>query len=45
MKPTIGRWLACLGNWIIDLGLTIREVGKAAAYARSHPTEIPKHED
>ncbi len=44
MKTAVGRFLTRVGNWIIDFGTVVREVGKAAAYARTHPTEIPKHD-
>jgi hypothetical protein len=34
-----------LWNWLLDAVRQIREVAKAAAYARQHPTELSKNHD
>lgn len=31
--------------WLTDLAHAVREIAKAVAYSRTHPTELPKHED
>ena len=31
-------------TWLRDLVITIREIAKAVAYARSHPHDPPKHD-
>lgn len=44
MKTRIGQFLIIVGNWIVDLGVSMREVREAVAYARTHPTEVPDHD-
>jgi hypothetical protein len=44
MKSRFGRLLTKVGSWIVDFGVTVREIGDAVAYARSHPTEVPDHD-
>lgn len=30
-------------QWLVDLAHAVREIAKAAAHARSHPSEPPEH--
>lgn len=32
-------------QWLRDFVIVVREIAKAVAYSRSHPSEPPKHED
>jgi len=40
MKIRFGHFLIRVGHWLIGSVEVVRDVAKAAAHARSHPTDL-----